>query len=98
MATRGTLTARVGTITEPLIEWVIRLCGWSAIFFVFAIFYFVFREGAPFLFGKLDLWEFFTSINWRPDSRVRPQYGALALIAGTASVSRMSSGFKVPFA
>ena len=52
---RGTLTTRLGSITEPLIEGVIRLCGWSAIFFVFAIFFFVFREGAPFLFGKLDL-------------------------------------------
>ena len=29
---------------EPLIEWTIRLCGWSAILFVFAIFAFVFRE------------------------------------------------------
>ena len=34
---------------EPLIEWLIWLCGWSAILFVFAIFFFVFREGAPFL-------------------------------------------------
>ena len=96
MATRGTLTARLGTITEPLIEWVIRLCGWSAIFFVFAIFFFVFREGAPFLFGKLDLWEFFTSINWRPDSRIRPQYGVLALIAGTASVTLLAAAIAVP--
>ena len=72
MAMRGTLTTRLGAITEPFIEWVIRLCGWSAIFFVFAIFFFVFREGASFLLGKLDLWEFFTSINWRPDSRIRP--------------------------
>ena len=96
MATRGTLTTRLGSITEPLIEWAIRLCGWSAIFFVFAIFFFVFREGASFLFGKLDLWEFFTSINWRPDSRVRAQYGALALIAGTASVTLLAAVLAVP--
>lgn len=96
MAMRGTLTTRLGAITEPLIEWVIRLCGWSAIFFVFAIFFFVFREGAPFLLGKLDLWEFFTSINWRPDSRIRPQYGVLALIAGTASVTLLAAVIAVP--
>ena len=53
---RGTSHDRgSASLTEPAIEWVIRLCGWSAIFFVFAIFFFVFREGAPFLFGQLDL-------------------------------------------
>ena len=91
MAVRRTLTTRLGSVTEPLIEGAIRLCGWSAIFFVFAIFFFVFREGAPFLFGKLDLWEFFTSINWRPDSRLRAQYGMLALIAGTVSVTLLAT-------
>ena len=52
---------------EPIVEWIIRICGWSAILFVFAIFFFVFREGSEML-GKLDLKEFFTSPNWRPDS------------------------------
>jgi phosphate transport system permease protein len=93
---RQRLSTRLGVLTEPLIEWAIRLCGWSAIFFVFAIFFFVFREGAPILFGKLDLWEFFTSINWRPDSRIRPQYGALALITGTASVTLLAALLSVP--
>lgn len=37
--------------TEPVVEWGIRLCGWSAILFVFAIFFFVFREAAPTLWG-----------------------------------------------
>jgi phosphate transport system permease protein len=96
MATGETFSSRVGIITEPLIEWIIRLCGWSAIFFVFAIFFFVFREGAGFLFGSLDVWEFFTSINWRPDSRIRAQYGALALIAGTAAVTLMAAVLAVP--
>ena len=85
-----------GSLAEPLIEWTIRLCGWSAIFFVFAIFFFVFREGAPFLFGELDLGEFFTSINWRPDSRIRAQFGILALIAGTASVTLLAAVLSVP--
>jgi ABC-type phosphate transport system permease subunit len=33
--------------SEPVIEWIIRICGWSAIIFVVAIFVFVFVEGAP---------------------------------------------------
>lgn len=82
--------------TEPLVELIIRLCGWSAIFFVFAIFFFVIREGAPMLFEGLDLREFFTSPNWRPDSVVRPQYGTLALLAGTASVTILAMLIAVP--
>jgi phosphate transport system permease protein len=93
---RQRFSTRLGVVAEPLIEWTIRLCGWSAIFFVFAIFFFVFREGAPFLFGKLDLTEFFTSVNWRPDSRIRPQYGVLALIAGTMSVTLLAAVLSVP--
>ncbi|MCI0743834.1 MAG: phosphate ABC transporter permease subunit PstC [Verrucomicrobia subdivision 3 bacterium] len=37
---------------EKLIEFVIRLCGISAIIFVFSIFFFVFREAAPLFFQK----------------------------------------------
>jgi phosphate transport system permease protein len=77
-------------------EWAIRLCGWSAIAFVFAIFFFVFREGAPALSGTLDLAEFFTSVNWRPDSTIRPQFGILALLAGTASVTALAMAISVP--
>lgn len=80
---------------EPVVEWIIRICGWSAILFVFAIFFFVFREGSAALW-ELDLWEFFTSPNWRPDSVVRPQYGILALLAGTASVTTLAMLIAVP--
>lgn len=82
-------------LSEPLVECLIRLCGWSAIFFVFAIFLFVFREAAG-VFGKLDLVEFFTSPNWRPDSVVRAQYGILALLAGTLSVTGLAMALAVP--
>lgn len=86
---------RQSAISEPLIEWTIRLCGWSAIFFVFAIFFFVFREAAPAL-AHLNFGEFFTSIYWRPDSRIRPQFGILALIVGTASVTLLAMLIAVP--
>lgn len=81
---------------EPLVEWAIRLCGWSAILFVAAIFFFVFREAAPVLVGELDLWEFFTSQNWIPSSEVRPQYGILALLIGTLSVTGLAMLLAVP--
>lgn len=81
---------------EPVVEILIRLCGWSAILFVLAIFYFVFRQAAPMLTGKLNLVEFFTSPNWRPTSSVQPQYGILALIVGTLSVTALSMLFAVP--
>jgi phosphate transport system permease protein len=87
---------RVSASSEWLVESVIRICGWSAILFVFAIFFFVFREAAPALFGQLNLTEFFTSVYWRPDSRIRPQYGIVALLAGTASVTLLAMVLSVP--
>ena len=38
---------------EPGIEWLIRLSGWSAIFFVLCIFIFIFKEGGPYLWNEL---------------------------------------------
>lgn len=93
---RHAIASRLNRLAEPLVEALIRACGWSAIFFVFAIFFFVFREGAPMLFGALDLGEFFTSLNWRPDSRIRAQYGVVALMAGTVSVTALAMILCVP--
>jgi phosphate transport system permease protein len=44
----------------------------------------------------LDLVEFFTSANWRPDSEVRPQFGILALLVGTLSVTTLAMILAVP--
>ena len=82
--------------SEPVIVLLIRLCGWSAILFVFGIFFFIFREGAPFL-PEMDVKEYFTSMNWRPDSAVRPQFGTLALLVGTVSVTSLAMLIAVPF-
>jgi phosphate transport system permease protein len=90
------LNRRLSTLGEIVIELAIKTCGWSAIVFVFAIFLFVFREGAPALFGALDLKEFLTSPNWRPESTIRPQFGILALLAGTASVTVLAMVLSVP--
>ncbi len=88
--------ARLLDAGEPVIEWIIRICGWSAIIFVVAIFVFVFIEGAPALL-HLNIKEFLTSQDWRPTSQVREQYGILALMAGTLSVTVLAMLLAVPF-
>lgn len=81
--------------TERPVEWLVRLCGYSAILFVLAIFVFVFLEAAP-VFPKLDWVEFFGSTQWRPTSQVRVQYGILALVVGTLSVTGLAMALAVP--
>ncbi len=89
--------SRIETLGERLIEWIIRLCGISAILFVFGIFFFVFREGSEFLFTKFKPVEFFTSIEWYPTSQSNVRYGVLALIVGTLSVTVLAMAIAVPF-
>jgi phosphate transport system permease protein len=55
----------------------------------------VFAEAAPVL-THLDVGEFFGSQNWRPTSQVREQYGILALIVGTLSVTLLAMLLAVP--
>ena len=85
------------TISEFLIETTIRICGISAIIFVFGIFFFVFREGAGFLFSKWEPLQFFFSTEWYPTSVSNKRYGILAIIAGTASVTVIAMTIAVPF-
>lgn len=94
-ATRGRRRAEI--LVEKFIECLIRLCGISAILFVFGIFFFVFREGSQFLFHGFNFREFFFSQEWYPTSETHVRYGALALIAGTASVTLLSMLIAVPF-
>lgn len=82
--------------SEPLVEMAIRLCGWSAIVLVVAILAFVVAEATPALIGALDLHELITSVNWRPDSVVRPQFGILALVAGSVSVTGLAMVMSLP--
>ena len=86
-------------VAERLIELLIRVCGVSCVILVFSIFFFVFKEGVPVLFGesRLDLVEFFTSPNWRPASEIRPSYGTLALLIGSVSVTGLAMLIAVPF-
>jgi len=93
--TRSAAAARAERIKEVLIESLIRLCGVSAVVFIFAILYFVFREAAPML-RRLDFVEFFGSTAWYPDSVSNKRYGALALIAGTGAVTLTAMVLAVP--
>ncbi len=88
---------RIAAIVEPAIEWLIRLCGFSAIFFVFGIFFFVFSSGADFIMNRLDVVEFMTSPEWYPTSVSNKRYGTLALVAGTLSVTTLAMMIAVPF-
>jgi len=85
-----------GVAAEKLIEALVCVCGVSAIVFVFAIFFFVFREAAPIL-GKLDLGKFLFTPYWYPTSLGTPRFGVSALILGTLSVTVVSMAIAVPF-
>tara|TARA_B100000700_G_scaffold79958_1_gene90025 strand:- start:19848 stop:20825 length:978 start_codon:yes stop_codon:yes gene_type:complete len=98
---------KVVDFSEPAIVGLIHLCGWSAIIFVMAIFYFVFSESLPAITGleegldhaeveKLDMVEFTTSPKWIPESAKRPTFGILALMIGTLSVTVLSMIIAVP--
>jgi phosphate transport system permease protein len=96
-STRGRVQRRqLEIISEKIIEALIYLCGISAIVFVFSIFFFVFREGAPFL-AKLKIGEFLFSTQWFPTSQTNPKFGVGALIVGTMSVTALAIAIAVPF-
>jgi phosphate transport system permease protein len=84
-------------VGEVVIEWIIWLCGWSAILFVIGIFFFVLREGAPILVGEHAIGpsEFFGSTRWEPTAN-QPRFGMLGLLAGTFSVTALAMILAVP--
>jgi phosphate transport system permease protein len=83
---------------EQALEWIIRLCGISAILFVLGIFYFVFIKAAPMIFKpEFSFVEFLFSPRWIPTSEVQVRYGAFALILGTLSVTGLAMIIAVPF-
>ena len=79
------------------VEVFVFLGGISAIVFILGIFVFITKEGLGFLGDGFEFTEFFGSPAWRPTSDHRPTYGALALIAGTASVTGLAMIVSVPF-
>lgn len=85
-------------IAERLLEALIRFCGISAIIFVGAIFFFVFREALPVLFsGHFNIREFLFSTQWYPTSMSNVRYGTFALTVGSFSVTVLAMLIAVPF-
>jgi phosphate transport system permease protein len=83
-------------LVDRAVAAVVFVGGISAIVFILGIFAFITKEGVGFITHTLDLGEFLGSPAWRPTSR-NPTYGALALIAGTASVTGLAMIVSVPF-
>lgn len=98
LAHRSTLLRRLWrVVSERTIVSLIYLCGISAIVFVFSIFFFVFKEGYPFIQHGFDWKGFFFSKEWYPTSAGTPRYGILALMAGTGAVTLLSMALAIPF-
>ena len=89
---------RWAILAERAFEQLIRLSGVSAIIFVLAIFFFVFREAAPVLLSpNFHLGKFLFSAEWYPTSETNVRYGILAFVAGTGAVSGLAIVLAVPF-
>jgi phosphate transport system permease protein len=83
-------------IVERIIETFIRLCGISAIVFIFSIFFFVFREALP-IPERVTLQKFLLSTEWYPTSLGNVRFGIGALILGTLAVTITAMMVAVPF-
>jgi len=82
---------------DKLVQILVFFCGISAIVFIIGIFVFITKEGVGFIFETMDVREFFTSPYWEPSDEDAPEYGILALIAGTASVTGLAMLVAIPF-
>ena len=82
---------------DRLVQLLVFIGGISAIVFVIGIFIFISKEGLGFILGRFDFTEFFTSPYWYPADEDDPEYGILALIAGTASVTGLAMLIAIPF-
>ena len=79
------------------VQLLVFIGGISAIIFIIGIFVFITKEGFVFLSDRFDFTEFFTSEYWYPADEDEPEYGILALIAGTASVTGLAMLVAIPF-
>lgn len=97
LSLRG-LGAKLLDGAEPLVRVLIYVSGWSAIIFVAAIFFFIFKEAAPIL-PHVDWGKFFFTNDWVPNPAEgnEPTYGALSMLYGTFAVTVVSMLIAVPF-
>ena len=83
--------------TDKLVQLLVFIGGISAIIFIVGIFAFITKVGIGFILHTMDAKEFFTSPYWEPSDEDAPEYGILALIAGTASVTGLALIVSIPF-
>ena len=76
---------------EHLLNWLIKISGYSAIIFVILIFYFLLREGLP-TFREVGIRDLL-STRWYP---IEEYYGILPLIGGTIIVTIGAGLFAIP--
>ena len=83
---------------DKLMQLLVFIGGVSAIIFIILIFVFITKSGMDFVLDRFDPVEFFTSEYWFPSDEDDPEFGILALIAGTASVTGLAMLVAIPFA
>jgi phosphate transport system permease protein len=88
-------TRRLHGVGERVVEGLVHASGWSAILFVAAIFVFIGREAIPAL-RTVNPLALATDSVWRPASTSHPEFGLLALILGTVSVTTLAMAIAVP--
>lgn len=82
---------------DKFVQLLVFVCGISAIIFIIGIFVFITKEGVGFILDTMDPGEFFLSQYWEPSDEDAPEYGILALVAGTASVTGLALLIAIPF-
>jgi len=82
---------------DKLVQVLVFIGGISAIVFIIFIFLFITKEGIGFILHTMDVKEFFLSPYWEPSDEDAPEYGILALVAGTASVTGLALLVAIPF-
>ena len=82
---------------DKFIQTIVFIAGISAIIFIIGIFVFITAEGLGFVLQDFSFKEFFLSPFWEPSDEDAPEYGILALIAGTASVTGLAMIVAIPF-
>ncbi|MDH5513620.1 MAG: phosphate ABC transporter permease subunit PstC [Gammaproteobacteria bacterium] len=82
---------------DRFVQLLVFISGISAIIFIVGIFVFITKEGIGFILDTMDPGEFFFSQYWEPSDEDAPEYGILALVAGTASVTGLALLVAIPF-
>ncbi len=84
-----------GYILDRLGRAFLFLVTFLSVVAVLLIFYFIIREAAGFLTGPF-VGQFFSSTRWYPEAHEHPEFGVLAIVAGTAYVTFVALLVAVP--